>query len=408
MRSKINYSLFILLCLLPVLLVTGPFLPDFVASLIGLFFLLNIFNKNFTFLILNKYSLIFLFFCLSALLSSLLSDDIFLSFESSLFYFRFYFFSLGGFILISLYKNKINILFLVMSFCMLIVSLDAMYEHINGINIFGNSAFPGRLAGLFGDEWVIGAFLTRLLPIIFFLYLYYRLFENKNLKILFFVTIFFSISIIILSGERAALILFIIYSFSMYFIYIFKFIDYKKLFLLPFLILTISLPFLLIDKSYNRLISNFNNHLSLNKSENPYLSFYSNSVQMFIEKPILGHGPNMFRLECNKYLSQKNKYGCNTHPHNYYFQLLAENGIVGFSILLFFLFFVFKKLFYEIRNNKDSKHMFISKISLLLCFIINIWPFIPTHSFYNNWISVLICIPIIFYLKINNEKYLKF
>ena len=61
---------------------------------------------------------------------------------------------------------------------------------------------------------------------------------------------------------------------------------------------------------------------------------------MFLDKPIFGHGPKMFRVIC-----KKNKYAtgvrpCDTHPHNFYIQLLAETGIIGFSFLFIALVYV--------------------------------------------------------------------
>ena len=47
------------------------------------------------------------------------------------------------------------------------------------------------------------------------------------------------------------------------------------------------------------------------------------------------------------------------HPHNFYFQILAENGIIGilFPILFFFyLTFILIKEFYE-RNFKKHKNL---------------------------------------------------
>ncbi len=395
MKINTNFCFFILLTLLPIFLVTGPFLPDLVVSLIAIFFLIKIFQGNYKFLIINKYSIFIFIFYLTALISSILSDNTLFSFESSLFYIRFFFFSLGSLILITLYKRKLNILFLIMSLSILIVSIDAIFEHFNGSNILGNSAFPGRIAGFFGEEWIIGSYLIRLLPLHIFLFFHFRFYKNKNYSILFTMTSIFSICTILLSGERAAILLLLLYSFSILIIYIFKFFTFKKILLFPLLLIVMSLP-LSFDKSFNRIVEDINLHTSFDRNKNIYLTYYYNSFQMFKEKPLFGYGPRMYRIECKNY-NEINNHGCNTHPHNYYFQLLAENGIIGFTTILFFFLYFLKKLFYEIRNNNSKELQFIAKISLLLCFIINLWPLIPTTSFYNNWIGVVTYMPLIFY-----------
>ena len=66
---------------------------------------------------------------------------------------------------------------------------------------------------------------------------------------------------------------------------------------------------------------------------------YRTAFNMFLDKPIIGHGPRMFRIKCSdpKYSIKVNdvKSSCMTHPHNFYIQLLAETGIVGFSFFIF-------------------------------------------------------------------------
>ena len=72
-----------------VLLLTGPFLPDLILSLGALGFLYICFrDKRFDYFKFRAFY-IFLAFCVVCIVSSLFSDDILLSFESSLFYFRF-------------------------------------------------------------------------------------------------------------------------------------------------------------------------------------------------------------------------------------------------------------------------------------------------------------------------------
>ena len=78
--------------LLPPALFLGPFFADGILCLIGLNYLyVNFKMKNFKFYK-NLFTTIFIIFYLYILSRSLLSDNILLSLESSLFYFRYLFF----------------------------------------------------------------------------------------------------------------------------------------------------------------------------------------------------------------------------------------------------------------------------------------------------------------------------
>ena len=89
---KIKNIVFISAVSLVPLLITGPFLPDLFLVLGSLALLFTIFkNKNYK-IYNNIYLWFFISFYLVLLVSSLFSQDIFHSFESSLFYFRFFHF----------------------------------------------------------------------------------------------------------------------------------------------------------------------------------------------------------------------------------------------------------------------------------------------------------------------------
>ena len=88
-------------------LIWGPFFPDLIISVSALFFLVYaIKNKEFYYFF-NKPLIIFFAFCIYCILISLfVSENIMLSFESSLFYFRIGVFSCFIWYLIN--KNKNN------------------------------------------------------------------------------------------------------------------------------------------------------------------------------------------------------------------------------------------------------------------------------------------------------------
>ena len=79
---------------------------------------------------------------------------------------------------------------------------------------------------------------------------------------------------------------------------------------------------------------------------------------MFKDKPIVGHGSGLFRFLCEDDKYYFNSLSCSTHPHNFYIQLLAENGILGLLIPLFYLFII--KFFYTALSKELQKENLIS------------------------------------------------
>ena len=57
------------------------------------------------------------------------------------------------------------------------------------------------------------------------------------------------------------------------------------------------------------------------------------SFRIFNQNKIFGSGPRSYRNECENY--KINRYSCDTHPHNYYIQLLSETGLIGVSLIFF-------------------------------------------------------------------------
>ena len=84
-------------------------------------------------------------------------------------------------------------------------------------------------------------------------------------------------------------------------------------------------------------------------------SLIKTAWNMFLDKPIIGHGPKLFRKKCMEQKYATGIFPCATHPHNFYIQFLAEIGIVGFCFLagvFIYLFMLFDvKTFVGIFNS---------------------------------------------------------
>jgi O-antigen ligase len=69
-------------------------------------------------------------------------------------------------------------------------------------------------------------------------------------------------------------------------------------------------------------------------------------------------------------------YGCSTHPHNIYLQLLAETGVLGFIflILIFLKIVIYSFKHFYIKYFKRKNYLLEYEVALLTCMLINFWP----------------------------------
>ena len=331
---------------LPVLLITGPFLPDLGISIIGILFLYTCFkNKNF-FYFNNIYFKIFSLFCLYIILNSILNNFSFNSLKIAFFYFRFGLFAIAIWFILKIDKNVLNKFYNILILSIIFLVIDGYIQYFTGKNIFGNIAITNRISSFFGDELILGSYLSRIFPILFAIFiLNYSAIKKKTL-IAFFLLYTLVAILIFLSGERASFFFFI---FSSIFCLIFL-KNFTKIILvalvISFLIISIITNF---DENYkNRMLLKTTNEIGLSNlsATNNLVLFtpqhdahYRTAFNMFKDNPLIGVGVKKFSKYCNNEKYMHNINACSTHPHNSYIQLLSETGLVGFSYLLLILLF---------------------------------------------------------------------
>ena len=418
---------FFTVMLLPIAVVVGNFATNLIISSIILFFIINFFRNN---LVFNKYfSKITLFILIILALNLFFSVDRILSLKGIIGLIKNFllFVSLTYFFKKS--PNNFRKFIVVIFYLVLFVTFDTLIQYFYGKDIFGfeiQKSHGFRLSGPFGSEYVVGAFLSKLLFIsIFYFEDFFRL--NKNLIILPYIIFIFLI--IFLTKERAA---FYLTAIAIILFFLFKYKS-SKIKLTSFF-LTGLIPFVFFmnyngstniislgksdlnnfskdiydDKIYMAKIkyviepiyylgvknnSYINKHFTedyiIKNKNNTILdtrhgAHFLTAFEIFKENYLIGSGIKTFRVECSKEKyskinSKSARIRCNTHPHQLFLEILSEGGI--FLFLTFVCFLVY--LIFKIKSNNNLTKN--SKTFLYLLLIVLFLPIQTSGSFFSTF-----------------------
>ena len=359
----------------------------------------------------------FFFFYLIIIISSVINFDL-SSLKSSLFYFRFGLFSLFFLYLIEKDDRILDKLFLVLLFSFLILICDSLFQYFNGSNILRMKIIEeGRISSFFGDELKMGSYLFRLFPLLVSLiFLQYSKNKKKKFLFIFFIIALFLEVVIFLSGERTSFLLFN-FTIILFLIFLNRIKIFKMILIFFYLLLLIQLfifdtpykyRFLELTKNQTNIFKENTNKYIFSKQ---YHEHYLSSFEMFKDNKIFGIGPKKFRIKCKEEKYNFSELTCSTHPHNTLLQLLSETGILGFicySLVYIFLWYLLiintlKKIYYK----KEFLNNFL--ISLIIYFVVSLWPIAPSGNFFNNWLSTIYYFPVgilLWTLRKNKKIYL--
>ena len=325
---------------------------------------------------------------------------------------------------------KIFLFSIVISLIIVVLSiyLELFYKEFDKI-------YYNRLSGIFFSEKVAGAYISKLVfPVIFFLYVYYqKIFDNKF--ILFFIILFFY-SGVIFSGDRSPLFI-LTFALCIYLIFNNNIKLPKKIIIILAAIFCFSSIYYFTENLRHKIHYSFDQlgiesasklfytlDQEIQKKKKKIIKYetfqtYKDSTKENIKRDflktkwgahfvtafeigktnyILGSGIKTFRYECSndKYISDivnhSASYRCATHPHNIYFELFSETGLLGLFIFLYLHYLVFKKAL-RIKNHDI-------KIITMLIFLILYFPLQTTGSYFStfNGIFYFINLPVIIYL----------
>ena len=341
----------------------------------------------------------------------------------SLIFFRFFVMLIIIYLLSKFDILNLKYLFISAALSTFVVSLDVIYQYVFGFNIIGLVSHDYHNSGFFGDEHIAGSFIQNF-SFFLILLLTFAFKDKNNLRFVITTVVICIIGVaIIVSGNKMPLILFL---FGLLLIFLF---NNKLRIIIPVSLICLFVLFKFILSSdtilkdrYESLFKTvqhtfgvFNvkknnemqKNLTVEKEEDQQSSIYpeksgflndkSNHVRLLLsaldtwkKNKIFGNGIKSFRIDCydlprkdlldesavpeynfaEPYVKSKKNRLCSTHPHNYYFEILTETGVVGlfFTLMIASLFIVFiLKNFKSFKeNNIENFILLAATISLIL------------------------------------------
>ena len=336
---------------------------------------------------------------------------------------------------------RIKLFFFISYICVFFLSLNILLIHILGFDIFLNvekfSDIPGssRFPSIFGERYISGSYLLNF----FFFSLFFFYYQKKNIFFYYLSMFFFGLAIL-LSFDRSPFFLLI---FS---IIIMNILIKKKSFF--FFSLIITFIFLLIILIYPKAkyrylitlnilneIKNYGNQIFIKKNDEQiqisdslekyykrnhysHFSIFIDGINSIIyEKTLFGSGKSTFNKRCSNF--KKNfdalsivagyAYACPNHSHNFYIEIGLSSGIVGLTIISFFLIIKVVNMIRILVNFKNkNSYKFFYFILLFCCFFIEIFPFKPSGNIFNTYNGFLFFFKISFtYIFLKKEFKIK-
>ena len=398
------------LYLLPLTIILSNFFTNFIVYYISIFGAYQLLLKKKYDLINNTYCKIFIIFCLFITLRSLfLEDGVLYSLKSSLTLIRYLFFYIA---IVTIIENKILNIRTFMFFLgllLLFILVDSSIQFLTEENLFGlKEQISNRISSIFAGRFVLGTYVSKTIFLLIFLLNF--IYPIQKFKFIYLCIILASLFLILISGDRAALLIYILTLFLFILLFSNNILNLKyKISILSFILLFIVSSISFSSTLKSRLVDQTINDLKTTENifyfSKGHESHWKTSFKMFKENKFYGVGANMFRKKCDLPNYNSGKKSCSTHPHNYYFQLLAETGLIGFLLFGFVYIIVgfnlLKQFFYV--NFKKKDFLKLNTLFMFIFFFSFFCPLISTGNLFGSFTMNLIALPICF-IKSTNVK----
>lgn len=329
------------------------------------------------------------FFWGVCLLSAVLSPSRAYALGESLVWIRFPVFAIASTFWFGRCKNLLNLMLLSTFFAVMLMCGILILEII----VEGPKE---RLSWPYGDL-VSGNFLAKVgLPIVVILSGFVMSSSHKNA--MYSIPIFALIAVMtFLTGERINFL--IVFCSAVLVSWIFrensrKFFVFVATITSVFLVITIWSPDL-----FFKYVTTFIAALPTGIESNYYRAVAAGWV-VFENYPSLGIGPGNFRYLCSSIVGANLGLDCHNHPHNFYSQLLAETGFIGF---LSFVLAITSIVHYCWSQGRFNEQTVFQRVMWVIPFAL-FWPIKTNADFFGQWNNIFLWSAVALALAVVHNK----
>ena len=156
--------------------------------------------------------------------------------------------------------------------------------------------------------------------------------------------------------------------------------------------------FVLMPTVGERFVTSFINQLPVHEAS-PYKRVWNGGIDAFHTAPVIGIGPDNYRILCPKISAGNPDVDCHTHPHNFYIQLLGETGLIGLALgVAMVVSIIWACLRANLANRRD--------VLAATCFVVPFGLFFPVQStadFFGQWNNTFMWSAIAFALVVAHK-----
>ena len=259
---------------------------------------------------------------------------------------------LTAFILFQIKDEKQSLIRQMFLFSLLLLLILGLAQHLLGLNIIKQPSPP---AATFKNKNMFAQIIILLWPLL--CYEIMRLYAKKN--VLFttigLITLFFSMAMLVFTASRAAWAALVLQIIALGVVFLLKKNKQMKilLFAICSLIFVVIVSFQIKENSnINTTKSKINTAFNKNNNiaNNERITGWANSIDIFLDNPILGVGVGNWYIHYplyknNRIIDERARQNLVWNfAHNDYIEIIVSSGIVGFVLLLLLVFYFIKEL----------------------------------------------------------------